>query len=343
MKCLVTGGLGFIGSHLVERLAELGHDVTIFDLVLTPKTEFWTDGKGNIRYPNITYHTRDITQPSLHNFRCDWCFHLAALADVRPSLEYPWRYHHTNVTGTVNVLDHAVRLGVKRFIYASTDQIYGMPTQYPTPESAPAAPLHPYGFTKYIAEKYVMHWSEVFRLPAISLRLSLAYGPRMKTSPSIYGSVFKVFMAQKANNAPFTVIGDGTQSRDFIFVSDVVDAFIRAAESNVEGEVFNISGGEPQQITRLVYLLGVENGISYVPKRPGEPHTTFLDIRKARQMLGWKPKVSFEEGVKIMLENLISTSQGIQDDWRDAPVWTPETIEKAQREWFRLLGPTKSA
>lgn len=331
MKCLVTGGAGFLGLHLAERLASLGHEVVVFDLASSiyhergpqPRGDIWGFGKRN----GITFICRDITQPALHNFRCDWCFHLAALADIVPSVRNPIPYHRVNVEGTVNVLDHAVRLGVKRFIYASSTSIYGIPKEYPTPETAPADPQYPYALTKWLAEESVMHFGKVYKLPVLSLRITTAYGPKMRSTG--YGSAFKVFLAQKANNVPYTIVGDGSQSRDFVWVDDVVNAFIKAAESDVEGEVFNVGVGKPRKINDLLKLLGDENGVVYLPKRPGEPDVTWADINKARVMLGWEPQFSLEEGVKIMLARL--------DEWKKERVWTKETIEEATREWFRCL------
>lgn len=321
MKCLVTGGAGFIGSHLAKKLAELGHEVKVFDLLITKA------GTSIFNHPNITYYYRNICEPALHNFRCDWVFHLAALTDIVPSIENPWRYHRTNVDGTVNILDHCVRLGVKKLIYASSTAIYGIPKEYPTPETSLTDPQYPYALTKYIAEQYVMHWGRIYRLPVVSLRITTAYGLGMKSKE--YGSVFKVFLPQKANNAPYTIIGDGTQSRDFVYIDDITDAFIKAAESDIEGEVFNVGSGTPTTINKLVELLGSANGVVYIPKRPGEPNMTWTDISKAKNMLNWEPRVSIEQGVKIILEHI--------DDWKNEPVWTKEKIEEATKEWFRCL------
>lgn len=324
MKTLVTGGAGFIGSHLARRLAELGHEVKVFDL--PSAIPYWNNGRS---INGVTYHVRDITQPALHDFRCDWCFHLAARADVIPSIENPYSYHRANVDGTVNILDHCVRLGVKKLIFASSTSIYGIPKQYPTPETALADPCYPYALTKYVAEQYVMHWGRVYKLPVVSLRITTAYGPGMK-SGGMYGSVFKVFLPQKANRVPYTITGNGSESRDFVFIDDIVDAFIRTAESDVQGQIFNVGSGEPIEIKRLTELLGDDNGIVYLPRRPGEPIMTWADISKIKKMLGWEPQVSIEQGVKVMLNHL--------NDWKNETVWTPEMIEKATREWYKFLG-----
>ena len=316
MRCLVTGGTGFIGNHLVQRLAELGHEVTVFD-VLPPGVLY--------KLPNISWDLRDITRGTYAG-HCDWMFHLAARTDIVPSIERPLEYHRANVEGTVRMLDAAVQLGVKRFIYAGSTSIYGVPKEYPTPETAPADPLYPYALTKYLAELAVLHWGKVYKLPVVSLRITTAYGPGMRSKS--YGGAFKVFMAQKANNAPFTVVGNGSQSRDFIYISDVVDAFIRAAESDVKGEAFNIGFGQPRTIKELIRLLGNDNVI-YLPPRPGEPDMTWADITKAKLMLNWEPKVPLEQGVKVMLEHL--------PEWQNEKVWTPETIQKATKAWYRYL------
>ena len=316
MRCLVTGGAGFIGSHLANKLTALGHEAVVLDKI--PVSE--RDNCVAIKL------VEDVSDYGLLFPRCDWCFHLAALADVVPSIKNPVEYFRNNVDGTVNILNHCVRSGVKKFVYASSTSIYGIPEEYPTTELAPAAPQYPYALTKYLAEQCVMSWGKFYKLPVTSLRMTTVYGPGMKSRG--YGSAFKVFMAQKANNAPFTVVGDGRQTRDFIYVDDVVDAFIKAAESDVKDEVFNIGSGEPRLVTDIIKLLG-GGEVVQIPKRPGEPEQTWADIVKAYVLLGWEPKVTLEEGMKVMLEHL--------DDWKEEPVWTPESIENATRDWFRYL------
>ena len=171
-----------------------------------------------------------------------------------------------------------------------------------------------------------MHWCQLYKLPAISLRFFNVYGPRARTSGT-YGAVFGVFLAQKLANKPYTIVGDGTQTRDFTFVSDIVNAIVTAAESNLSGEVINIGSNNTYSINHLVDLL--EGEITYIPKRPGEPDCTWADISKATQLLNWKPKVSLEEGVKIMLDNM--------SYWTDAPVWDKKSIAKATEQWFEYL------
>ena len=179
-----------------------------------------------------------------------------------------------------------------------------------------------------------MHWGRVYRLPVVSIRIFNAYGPRSRTTGA-YGAVFGVFLAQKLANRPFTVVGDGSQTRDFVFVTDVARAFLLAAESDYTQEVYNLGAGQPQSVNRLVQLLRGE--VTYVPKRPGEPDCTWADIAKIRAELGWAPRVSFEDGVKTMLDNI--------SYWREAPVWDPSSIAEATKNWFAFLdrGQAESA
>jgi UDP-glucose 4-epimerase len=326
VNTVVTGGAGFIGSHLVERLLADGHSVRVLDNFSTGRPE----NLAHLAGPRLSLERVDIAiAPKLesHLAGSDWVFHLAALADIVPSIEHPVDYHRANVDGTVAVLEAARRARVARFVYAASSSCYGVPEVYPTPETAATRPQYPYALSKLLGEQCVLHWSQVYRLPAVSLRLFNVYGPRSRTSGT-YGAVFGVFLAQKLKGRPYTVVGDGTQSRDFTFVADVADAFVTAAQSSVVGEVLNVGTGAPVSVNRLVELLKGE--VVHVPKRPGEPDRTHADIAKIQRELGWRPKVSIEEGVRILLDNI--------DYWREAPVWTPESIEVATRDWFRYLG-----
>jgi UDP-glucose 4-epimerase len=327
MKTVVTGGAGFIGSHVVDRLLADGHSVLVLDNLSTGRPENLAHRR---REPRFSFERVDLameTRLEAMLAGADWVFHLAALADIVPSIERPLDYHRANVDGTVALLDAARRTGVGRFLYAASSSCYGIPDVYPTPETAPMRPQYPYALTKLLGEQCVLHWGQVYGLPVLSLRLFNVYGPRSRTSGT-YGAVFGVFLAQKLAGRPFTVVGDGTQSRDFTFVSDVSDAFVTAAQSRVTGEAFNVGTGVPVAVNRLVELL--KGDVVHVPKRPGEPDRTHADIGKIQRHLGWRPKVSIEEGVGILLDHI--------EDWRQAPVWTPDSIEVATRDWFRYLG-----
>jgi UDP-glucose 4-epimerase len=327
MRCLVTGGAGFIGSHLVERLLALGMQVTVIDNYSTGRPTNLAHARGNA---NLRVYQADVSDsaaivPLFEGI--DWVFHLAALADIVPSIQLPTQYHRSNVDGTFAVLEAARAAGVKRLVYAASSSCYGIPDKHPTPETAEARPQYPYALTKYVGEQYVMHWAQVYKLPCVSLRLFNVYGPRSRTSGT-YGAVFGVFLAQKLAGKPFTVVSDGTQTRDFTFVTDVAEAFVMAARSDLAGEIMNVGSGNHYSVNRLVELLGGEK--VHIPKRPGEPDCTFADIRKIKSLLGWSPRTTFEDGVATMLKNI--------DYWREAPVWTEDGIRTATADWFKYLG-----
>jgi len=327
MKTLITGGAGFIGSHLAELLIEKGHDVLVVDSLLSGRLKNLQSISGHSRFRFAQADIRDVASLDPLFDRIDWVFHLAGLADIVPSIEMPSQYYSTNVTGTFNVLECARRYGVKRVLYAASSSSYGIPDIYPTPESSPIKPQYPYALTKYMGEELVMHWANVYKLPAISLRLFNVFGTRSRTSGA-YGAVFGVFLAQKLNRRPFTVVGDGTQTRDFTYVTDVAEAFLCAAESAISGEAMNVGSGNHYSVNRLVELLGGD--IEYITKRPGEPDCTFGDVTKIKKLLGWNARVSFEVGVGRMLERI--------NDWKDAPVWNPASIDQATAVWFQYLG-----
>jgi UDP-glucose 4-epimerase len=331
-KCLVTGGAGFIGSHLVERLVEDGHEVVVLDNFASGRRSNLATVADTGRLEVIEADIADFGTIDRYFDGVDWIFHLAALADIVPSIETPLRYHRANVDGTVNVLEAARRHGAKRFVYAASSSCYGVPAVYPTPEATEARPLYPYALTKHLGEQCVLHWCSVYRLPSISLRLFNVFGPRHRTTGT-YGAVFGTFLSQKLAGRPFTVVGDGTQTRDFTFVTDVVDAFVTAAKSDISGEIFNVGSGNTYSVNRLVELL--DGPRVSIPKRPGEPDCTFADITKIKRLMGWSPRTSFEKGVEIMLGDLA--------DWVDAPVWTAETIADATKDWFKYLGDRDQA
>ncbi|WP_292369202.1 SDR family oxidoreductase [Methanoregula sp. UBA64] len=326
-KVVVTGGAGFIGSHLAERLLNKGYEVLIIDNLATGRMVNIRDFEQS---SHLTFEKIDVTDVlSVEKAvkGSTFVFHLAALADIVPSIQEPLRYHNANVNGTITVLEAARKAGVKKFVYAASYSCYGLPTVFPTPETAPISPMYPYALTKNLGEQYVLHWNKIYGLPCISLRLSNVYGPRSRTTGA-YGAVFGVFLAQKLAGKPFTVVGDGTQTRDFTYVTDVVDAFIRAAESDKQGEIYNVGSGGTYSVKCLVGLLGGE--VVHIPKRPGEPDCTYADITKIRQALAWSPEVPFDHGVQEMLKNI--------EMWRDAPVWEEKTIAVATKDWFAHLG-----
>jgi UDP-glucose 4-epimerase len=323
LKAVVTGGAGFIGSHVVDALVAKGRQVLVVDDFRSGREQN-LDGASD----SIEVVRRDIGAEPMTDLveEGDHVFHLAGMADLVPSIENPVPYFDANVRGTINALEGARAGGAARFVYAASSTCYGIPDVYPTPESAPIDPQYPYAQTKYQGELLVRHWHQVYGLPAVSLRLFNVYGPRSRTTGA-YGAVFGVFLAQKINGQPFTVVGDGMQTRDFTYVTDVADAFVAAAETDVAGEVVNVASGQPQSVNRLVELLGGE--VVHLPKRPGEPDCTWATTERAERLLGWTTRVRFEDGVQRMLERI--------DDWRDAPVWTADGIAEATKSWFEHL------
>lgn len=327
MRCFVTGAAGFIGSHLCEALLAAGHTVVGIDDLSTGRRENLPLQGKQFRFihRNVKHYI-----PIGRRGEIDWVFHLAAQAAIVPSVTRPHFYHTCNVNGTVNVLEAARKSGVRKFIYAASSSCYGIPDKFPTDEAAPIRPQYPYALTKFLGECYVEHWARVYRMPAVSLRLFNVYGPRARTNGT-YGAVMGVFLAQLANGKPLTVVGDGTQSRDFTYVTDVVAAFMRAAEADT-GDYFcaNVGSDAPQTINRLIELIAPEAERIALPWRPGEPLQTFADCARIHAALGWYPKVSFEDGVAAMLADL--------PEFKAAPVWTAETAKAATADWHKYLG-----
>jgi UDP-glucose 4-epimerase len=234
-----------------------------------------------------------------------------------------------NVQGTVKVLEAAKFFNVKKFVYAASASCYGL-NENIINENEKIKVEHPYALSKYLGEKAVMHWNKVYKLPVNAIRIFNAYGPRVRTTGA-YGAVFGVFFKQKLKNKPLTVVGDGKQTRDFVFVTDVVEAFFKAATTKLKGEIFNLGTGKPVQVKHLANLIGGK--IVSIPDRPGEPRKSQANINKIKKKLSWKPKVSFEKGVNIMLKNIM--------DWKNAPLWTEQKITKATKTWFKTFNQNK--
>jgi len=325
-RTLVTGGAGFIGSNLVDSLINQGSKVTVIDNLSTGNLQ---NLKKHIDNGSVEFIQGDLMVPETltdlkKNF--DIIFHLAALADIVPSVSNPKPYFDSNVVGTFNLLNY-VRMNPTKIIYAASSSCYGVPQNYPTPEESSIDPKYPYALTKQLGENMLMHFSTIYKIPAISLRLFNVYGKRSRTNTN-YGAVMGVFLAQKISGKPLTVVGDGSQLRDFVHVEDVVRAFIFAAKSAISGEVFNVGSGQPQSISKLAHLIG--GPIEYLPWRPGEPKITHANIDRIEKFLGWKPEIELEAGLSELLEHI--------SDWSSAPVWDRESIDIATKDWFRYLG-----
>jgi UDP-glucose 4-epimerase len=324
MKSIVTGGAGFIGSHLVDKLLDMGHEVIVLDNFSTGRRENLShvDGRITLIECNLSIKSDWIKKFN----KVDWVFHLASLADIVPSIQNPEEYFRSNVDATFYVLEAARHASVKRIIYSASSSCYGIPDTYPTPEESDIKPQYPYALAKRMGEELVEHWAQLYNLPAISLRFFNVYGTRSRTSGT-YGAVFGVFLAQKLANKPYTIVGDGKQTRDFTYVTDIVSALIAAAESNLSNKIYNVGSDTTVSVNRIVELLGGDK--VNIPKRPGEPDCTYADISKIKDDLGWYPTVSIEEGVDKILENI--------DYWKEATVWEPESIADATTDWFKYL------
>lgn len=325
MRTIVTGGCGFIGSHVCDLLVAEGHEVIVIDNLSTGRRE-------NIAHlgSTVTFLETDLSRkgPWQEEVRkSDWVVHLAALADIVPSIQKPADYIEANVLGTTHLLDACRESRVKKLIYAASCSCYGIPDIYPTPETAPIRPQYPYALSKWMSEELVMHWGQVYKLPVLSLRFFNVYGPRSRTS-GLYGAMFGVFLAQKLAGKPYTVVGDGSQSRDFTYVTDIASAVLTALQSDQKDRIYNVGAGQPASVNRVVELLG--GPVVHIPKRPGEPDQTWGDITKVRNELGWSPRITIEEGIRLLVQHI--------DYWRQAPVWEPATIHEQTKDWFKYLG-----
>ena len=311
---------------MVDLLIEHGFEVRVIDNLKTGRLENLRQHEHD---PQCQVHETDMRQlaPGSGIFRdVSFVFHFGGLGDIVPSIERPTDYVDANLNGTIAVLEACRAASIRKFVYAASSSCYGASPDVPTSETAAIRPEYPYALSKYFGELAVFHWGTVYGLPVNSIRIFNAYGPRVRTS-GVYGAVFGVFLAQKLHGQPLTVVGDGTQRRDFVYVSDVARAFLLAAETPLCNEVFNLGTGDPQAVNRLVALIGGE--VTGIPKRPGEPECTWADISKIQRLLKWTPQVPLEKGVARMLEHI--------DHWADAPVWNPESIERATKTWFEFL------
>jgi len=324
-KVIVTGGAGFIGSHLVDLLLKKNFKVIVIDNLSGGRLDNVSHHKGN---KNFLLLKKDITDKSIQKLKLNnisYFFHLAGKGDIVPSIENPSSYFNTNLSGTINVLELARRLNIKKFIYAASSSCYGL-AKVPTKEINQLDPKYPYALSKLMGEQACMHWAKLYKLPVISIRIFNAYGPRVKTT-GVYGAVFGVFFKQKLQKMPFTLVGNGKQKRDFLFVTDVAEAFYKCAISKKKNEIYNLGAGNPQTILRLINIL--KGKYVKIPKRPGEPECTWADISKIKKDIKWRPKINFSKGVNFMLKDL--------HKWNDAPLWSPKKINKATKTWFKYL------
>ena len=298
MRCLVTGGAGFIGSNLVDRLIDNGHEVVIIDNLSTGKEEN-INSKAEFYQYDITIRGVS-TRNGWKKYKYDVVFHLAAKARVQPSIEDPIEYHKVNVNGTLNMLKFCVDTGVKRFIYSSTSSVYGDTKYVPTSENSTLNPMSPYALQKLIGEQYCKLFSDLYKLETVCLRYFSVYGERQPLGGA-YSLVTGIFINQILNKKPLTINGSGKQRRDFTYVDDVVTANIRAfiLKTKFNGDIFNIGNGSNRSVNELaVMMVGLPNHAGAYPRihRPPviEPEETLADNSKAREVLRWSPSITVE-------------------------------------------------
>ncbi len=322
---LVTGGAGFIGSHIVDLLLFKKYKVIVIDNLSGGHRK---NISHNLKNKNFKFINKDICnlKNKIKNVsKIDYIFHMAGKGDIVPSIIRPQEYIKNNVMGTLNILEIAKFYKVKKVVYAASSSCYGL-AKTPTKESHKIDPKYPYALSKRMGEELLFHWADVYGIKVLSLRIFNAYGPRVRTTGA-YGAVFGVFLKQKLSKQPYTLVGDGSQKRDFVYVTDVAQAFYQAAISKLSNETFNLGTGKPKSILKLIKLLG--GRYIKIPKRPGEPDTTHASINKISKMLKWSPKINFDQGVNNMLNNI--------SDWKNAPLWNKKKISKETRVWFKYL------
>ena len=298
-KSIITGGAGFIGSNLTDHLVRIGHKVIVLDnFVSGKKSNLSHHKKKDVKIINVDISKNENIDKFFKG--ADYVFHLAGLAEIIPSIKNPKKYFINNVLGTINVIEAARKTKIKKFIYAASSSCYGSPKSFPTSEKSKIDLKHPYALTKYMGEELVMKYASIFNMPNISFRFFNVYGPRFNTAGQ-YSAVIGNFLLQKRNKKTLTVVGDGKQTRDFIHVDDLANAFIKAIKSKSVNKIYNLGSGKKISINTIAKIFGGKK--KFIPKRPGEPKNSLADISKIKKEIKWKPKVSIEEGIKKLLES----------------------------------------
>jgi UDP-glucose 4-epimerase len=323
-KCIVLGGAGFIGSHLCDLLLKKKFQLTIIDNLSTGRLQNISHIKNYIKFVKADISINGSWKKEFKGSK--FIFHLAALADIVPSIENPRKYFQSNVNGTFNILEAMREYKINKIIYSASSSCYGIPSSYPTSELETIDPKYPYATTKYLGEQLIINWSKIYKINYISLRLFNVYGTRSRTSGT-YGAMFGTFLAQKLNGFPFTVVGSGEQKRDFVYVTDVTRALYLSAISKIKNKIFNVGFGKPNKINKIVSML--KGSTVKLPKRPAEPDVTHANIKRVKKYINWAPKISIQEGVKILLNDI--------NYWKNAPVWTPNKIKRVTKAWFKYL------
>ncbi len=308
MRTLVTGGAGFIGSHLASRLLRDGHEVRVLD-------NFSTGSRGNVALlgDEVEVVEGDIqSYERVHNSvkDCEVVFHQAALPSVPRSIQDPLTSNAVNVIGTLNILLAARDSGVRRVVFASSSSIYGADRTLPKQEDRAPQPIAPYAVAKLAAEGYCRSFAQVYTLETVALRYFNVFGPRQDPGSAYAAVIPKFITALLAGDSP-VVFGDGEQSRDFTYIDNVVEAnLLAAAAEGVSGETFNVACGERISLNRLLSdlreITGAEVDATYLEPRPGDVQHSLADIGKAREQLGYEPGVSFADGLRRTVEDYVA-------------------------------------
>tara|TARA_B100000579_G_C22758712_1_gene817840 strand:+ start:63 stop:1049 length:987 start_codon:yes stop_codon:yes gene_type:complete len=322
---LVTGCAGFIGSHMCDYLLKKKMKVYGIDNLSSGKLR----NIKHINDKNFKFLKLDIknSQSFFKKKKIDYIFHFAGNGELIPSIDNPIKYLKNNTINTAYLLDQVVKnkIKIKKFVYAASSTCYGKNSSK-TNEKSKINIEHPYALSKYLGEFCVMHWSKIYKVPSVSIRIFNAYGTRSRTS-NVYGAVIGVFLKQKISNYPLTIIGDGNQKRDFLYVTDVCEAFYKAAKIKSNFEIFNLGFGKSKSVNYLAKLISDKK--IFIPFRPGEPKNTEANIKKISKILKWQPKVNLKEGMKNVLENI--------NYWNKAPLWTKKKIKNATKNWHKYL------
>jgi UDP-glucose 4-epimerase len=324
-KALVTGGAGFIGSHLTELLVKKNFKVTVIDNLSNGSL---SNLKSLIKKKKINFIKADLKnlKKNKKTFNQDYVFHLAALGSIIPSIDNPKKYVQNNFNGTVNLLECIRDYKIKKIVYAASSSCYGISTT-PTSENNIIDPQNPYAFSKWVAEEAIKHWSKIYKIPFISIRIFNAYGSRFRTKGA-YGSVIGVFLRQQYSKKPLTVVGSGKQSRDYVHVMDVAEAFYLAAVSRNKNNIFNLGYSKSISVNEIVKIINPKKTVR-LQNRPGEPYKTLANTSKIRSILKWKPQVDFEKGLRELVDNI--------SEWKSGPLWDKKSIRKVTKNWFKYL------
>jgi UDP-glucose 4-epimerase len=293
MRICVSGGAGFIGSHLTDRLIDEGHKVTVIDNLSTGKKENLND-EAEFIYADVSHDINEIFRKG----KFDYVFHLAALPSVQRSVEHPVHTHNNNLTGTINILNLSHKYGVKKLVYAASSSAYGL-NKTPMHEDMKTDPLSPYAAQKVMGEIYCKIYNDLYGLPTVSTRFFNVYGPRQNDT-GCYAPVMAKFSKLIDEGKLLTIVGDGEQKRDFTFIDDVIDGLMLAMFSDISGEIFNLGRGHSVSVNEVAEIMAPGETREYLPFREGEIRDSLADISKTIKVLGWNPTIDVETGITIL-------------------------------------------